>query len=315
MLAKLESGLLYLMRVVMVVLVLFTLFTFVMWAAQALRPDKTAQAAADANKTRDWAAVKISDEELKKTTYSDFGYGDADQALNDGKLAADAAIATAFADVDASVRAAIERNPAARQKLEKDNSEAGLAPAAALADIVKALQAKERALYDNTTEPTDAAAAMAATAQAVAAASDDEYQPQPTSIGETLLGQTRSIISSYGYDAGRAFALGAPAAFKTLLADPQVLAGIDKQTASTVVSNLMLNYNMAFNSKAAETDVGEAKTHGWLERLLEPSNLLVFTVLLWSFVLMMMIVVFLRVERHLRALSVEGKLLAQRDQK
>ena len=267
MLAKLESGLLYLMRVVMVVLVLFTLFTFVMWAAQALRPDKTAQAAADANKTRDWAAVKISDEELKKTTYSDFGYGDADQALNDGKLAADAAIATAFADVDASVRAAIERNPAARQKLEKDNSEAGLAPAAALADVVKALQAKERALYDNTTEPTDAAA------QAVAAASDDEYLPQPTSIGETLLGQTRSIISSYGYDAGRAFALGAPAAFKTLLADPQVLAGIDKQTASTVVSNLMLNYNMAFNSKAAETDVGEAKTHGWLERLLEPSNL------------------------------------------
>ena len=310
MLAKLESGLLYLMRVVMVVLVLFTLFTFVMWAAQALRPDKTAQAAADANKTRDWAAVKISDEELKKTTYSDFGYGDADQALNDGKLAADAAIATAFADVDASVRAAIERNPAARQKLEKDNSEAGLAPAAALADVVKALQAKERALYDNTTEPTDAAAA-----QAVAAASDDEYHPQPTSIGETLLGQTRSIISSYGYDAGRAFALGAPAAFKTLLADPQVLAGIDKQTASTVVSNLMLNYNMAFNSKAGETDVGEAKTHGWLERLLEPSNLLVFTVLLWSFVLMMMIVVFLRVERHLRALSAEGKLLAQRDQK
>ena len=309
MLAKLESGLLYLMRVVMVVLVLFTLFTFVMWAAQALRPDKTAQAAADANKTRDWAAVKISDEELKKTTYSDFGYGDADQALNDGKLAADAAIATAFADVDASVRAAIERNPAARQKLEKDNSEAGLAPAAALADVVKALQAKERALYDNTTEPTDAAA------QAVAAASDDEYHPQPTSIGETLLGQTRSIISSYGYDAGRAFALGAPAAFKTLLADPQVLAGIDKQTASTVVSNLMLNYNMAFNSKAGETDVGEAKTHGWLERLLEPSNLLVFTVLLWSFVLMMMIVVFLRVERHLRALSAEGKLLVQRDQK
>ena len=310
MLAKLESGLLYLMRVVMVVLVLFTLFTFVMWAAQALRPDKTAQAAADANKTRDWAAVKISDEELKKTTYSDFGYGDADQALNDGKLAADAAIATAFADVDASVRAAIERNPAARQKLEKDNSEAGLAPAAALADVVKALQAKERALYDNTTEPTDAAAA-----QAVAAASDDEYHPQPTSIGETLLGQTRSIISSYGYDAGRAFALGAPAAFKTLLADPQVLAGIDKQTASTVVSNLMLNYNMAFNSKAGETDVGEAQTHGWLERLLEPSNLLVFTVLLWSFVLMMMIVVFLRVERHLRALSAEGKLLVQRDQK
>ena len=164
MLAKLESGLLYLMRVVMVVLVLFTLFTFVMWAAQALRPDKTAQAAADANKTRDWAAVKISDEELKKTTYSDFGYGDADQALNDGKLAADAAIATAFADVDASVRAAIERNPAARQKLEKDNSEAGLAPAAALADVVKALQAKERALYDNTTEPTDAAAQAVARA-------------------------------------------------------------------------------------------------------------------------------------------------------
>ena len=52
--------------------------------------------------------------------------------------------------------------------------------------------------------------------------------------------------------------------------------------------------------------------HGWLERLLEPSNLLVFTILLWSFVFMMMIVVFLRVERHLRAMAAEGKLLAQR---
>ena len=49
-------------------------------------------------------------------------------------------------------------------------------------------------------------------------------------------------------------------------------------------------------------------------RLLEPTNLLVFTVLLWSFVFLMMIVVFLRVERHLRAMAAEGKAIAQRTQ-
>ena len=106
--------------------------------------------------------------------------------------------------------------------------------------------------------------------------------------------------------------LGAPAALKTLLADPQVQAGIDKQTASMVVSNLTLNYGMSFSNKASASEPSEKPRHGWLERLLEPSNLLVFTILLWSFVLMMMIVVFLRVERHLRAMAAEGKLLAQR---
>ena len=127
-----------------------------------------------------------------------------------------------------------------------------------------------------------------------------------------MLNQARNTISSYGYDAGRAFVLGAPAALKTLLADPQVQAGIDKQTASMVVSNLTLNYGMSFSNKASASEPSEKPRHGWLERLLEPSNLLVFTILLWSFVLMMMIVVFLRVERHLRAMAAEGKLLAQR---
>ena len=37
-----------------------------------------------------------------------------------------------------------------------------------------------------------------------------------------------------------------------------------------------------------------------------------WVVLLWSFVLMMMIVVFLRVERHMRAMAAESKVLAQR---
>ncbi|MBB6576217.1 putative membrane protein [Comamonas odontotermitis] len=308
MLGKIESGLLYLMRLVMVILVLFTLFNFALWSWEAVRKPKPDTAIEDAHKDRDWAVLKISDEELKKITYSDFGFGDASQTLNDGKLAADTAVVAAFAEVDALVRAAIERNPAQRKKLEDDNNERGLAPAQALPALVEAMQAKERADHD-----TAAAAAVDATTAAVAAAqaADDDWQPQPTSIGEALLNQTRSIITSYNYDAGRAFVLGAPAALKTLLADPQVQAGISKQTTSIVVSNLLLNYNMVFSAKAGESDV-QAATPGWLERLLEPSNLLVFTVLLWSFVFLMMIVVFLRVERHLRAMSQEGKALVQR---
>ena len=312
MLGKIESGLLYLMRVVMVILVLFTLFTFGMWAIEAMRPAKTNAEVAEANKTRDWSAVKINDDELKKTTYSDFGYADVEQAKNDGKLAADTAVAAAFAEVDSLLRGAIDKNPAARKKLEEDNSEAGLAPAQALPDVVKAVQAKEREGHGEALDA--AAAAVDAAAAAVAAAagdSDDEHKPQPTSIGEALLNQTRGIISSYGYDAGRAFVLGAPAAFKTLLGDPQVQTGISKQTASMAVSNLTLNYYMAFSTKASEGDISNSKT-GWLERLLEPTNLLVFTILLWSFVFMMMIVVFLRVERHLRAMAIEGKTLTDR---
>ncbi|MFG5778574.1 hypothetical protein ACFIQF_16035 [Comamonas sp. J-3] len=305
MLGKIESALLYLMRLVMVLLVLFTLFTFVLWGVETLRPAKSETEQAEANKQRDWSAVKVSDEELKKITYSDFGYGDADQALNDGKLAADSAVVAAFAEVDTLLRTAIERNPEARKKLEQENGEAGLAPAKPLPEIIKALQASQSASYS-------AAAAVAAAATDATEESESDYQPQPTSIGEALLNQARNTISSYGYDAGRAFVLGAPAALKTLLADPQVQAGIDKQTASMVVSNLTLNYGMSFSNKASASEPSEKPRHGWLERLLEPSNLLVFTILLWSFVLMMMIVVFLRVERHLRAMAAEGKLLAQR---
>ena len=305
MLGKIESALLYLMRLVMVLLVLFTLFTFVLWGVETLRPAKSETEQAEANKQRDWSAVKVSDEELKKITYSDFGYGDADQALNDGKLAADSAVVAAFAEVDTLLRTAIERNPEARKKLEQENGEAGLAPAKPLPEIIKALQASQSASYS-------AAAAVAAAATDATEESESDYQPQPTSIGEALLNQARNTISSYGYDAGRAFVLGAPAALKTLLADPQVQAGIDKQTASMVVSNLTLNYGMSFSNKASASEPSEKPRHGWLERLLEPSNLLVFTILLWSFVFMMMIVVFLRVERHLRAMAAEGKLLAQR---
>jgi uncharacterized membrane protein len=306
MLGKIESALLYLMRLVMVVLVLFTLFNFALWSWGAAHKPSPETAAEDMHKGRDWAALKISDEELKKITYSDFGYGDSSQVVHDDKLAADTAAVAAFAEVDALVRTAIERNPVQRKKLEDDNSERGLAPAQALPALVETMHAKERAGNDITA--MDAATAASA---AVEAADGDDWEPQSTSIGEVLLNQTRSIISSYNYDAGRAFVLGAPAALKTLLADPQVQAGISKQTASIAVSNLLLNYNMVFSAKAGESDMQTA-TSSWLQRLIEPSNLLVFTVLLWSFVFLMMIVVFLRVERHLRAMSQDGKALAQR---
>ena len=161
MLGKIESGLLYLMRLVMVILVLFTLFNFALWSWEAVRKPKPDTMIEDGHKDRDWAALKISDEELKKITYSDFGYGDANQALNDGKLAADSAVVAAFAEVDALVRAAIERNPAQRKKLEDDNNERGLAPVQALPALVTAMQAKERA-------DVDAAAVDAATAAAAA---------------------------------------------------------------------------------------------------------------------------------------------------
>jgi uncharacterized membrane protein len=305
MLGKLESALLYLMRLVMVVLVLFTLFNFALWSWGAAHKP-TPGAIEETHQNRDWAALKISEEELKKITYSDFGYDDTNQTLSDAKLAADPAVVAAFAEVDAVLRAAIEREPAQRKKLERDNDEPGLAPVQALPALVETMQAKERA-----SQEMDAVDAAAATAAASDAADSDGWKPQPTSIGEVLLQQTRSIISSYGYEAGRSFTLGAPQALKALLADPQVQKGISKQTTSMVVTNLLLNYGIVFSAKAGESDMQTEKS-GWLERLIEPSNLLVFTVLLWSFVFLMMIVVFLRVERHLRTMSQDGKALAPR---
>lgn len=312
MLGKIESGLLYLMRVVMVILVLFTLFNFALWSYETMRKPK-AEAVSTVNESRDWSDIKINDDELKKTTYSDFGFADTEQVLNDNKLAADAGVATAFVEVDKQLRTALERNPAARKKLDEDNMEVGLASAKPLSELVKSLHDKE--LASNNEPALDAQAVTTAAAAVVAAAVDadteDGYKPQPTDIGEQLLGQTRSVISSYGYNAGRAFALGAPAALQKLLADPQVQKGINKQTTSYVVSNLLMNYNMAFSTKAGESDTHTGSS-GWLERLLEPTNLLVFTILLWSFVFLMMIVVFLRVERHLRAMAAEGKTISQR---
>ncbi|MEG0921901.1 MAG: hypothetical protein RSD57_00845 [Comamonas sp.] len=313
MLGKIESGLLYLMRVVMVILVLFTLFNFALWSYEAMRKPKT-EVVSTVSESRNWSDIKINDDELKKTTYSDFGFADTEQVLNDNKLAADAGVATAFAEVDKQLRTALERNPAARKKLDEDNMEVGLAPAKPLPELVKALHDKELANNDEPALDAQAAIAAAATATAaVEADTEDDYKPQPTDIGEQLLSQTRSVISSYGYNAGRAFALGAPAALQKLLADPQVQKGINKQSTSYVVGNLLMNYNMAFSTKAGELD-NHTDSNSWLERLLEPTNLLVFTVLLWSFVFLMMIVVFLRVERHLRAMATEGKTIAQRSQ-
>ncbi|MDR0259022.1 MAG: hypothetical protein LBI76_04395, partial [Comamonas sp.] len=75
MLGKIESALLYLMRLVMVILVLFTLFNFALWSWGAAHKSSPGTAAEDMHQDRDWAALQISEEELKKITYSDFGYG------------------------------------------------------------------------------------------------------------------------------------------------------------------------------------------------------------------------------------------------
>lgn len=319
MLGKVEGVLLYLMRVVMVLLALFTLFTFGIWTYENLRKPQ-AEAFSTVDESRDWSGLKISEAELKKITYSDFGFADSQQVINDNKLAADAAVVAAFADVDKQLRAALMRDPKARSALDEANMETGLAPARPLPALVKALQEQElagqaTAALDATSNPDsaeDAAVATAVAAAAEAAASADDYQPEPTDIGDYLLSQTRQVISSYGYNAGHAFVLGAPAAMQQLLADAQVQKGITRQSTSYVVSNLLMNYNMVFSSKAGESTSSEGNT--WLERMMEPSSLLVYTVLLWSFVFLMMIVVFLRVERHLRAMAAEGKAMAQRSQ-
>lgn len=298
MLQKLESGLLYLMRVLMVLLVLFTLFSLALWAADSLR----SPAAPATQATTDWSGFKIDDAELKRTTYSDFGFADSDHHANDDKLAKDGEVVAAFTQVDQLLRAAILQNPDKRRQVDAAGDDAGLADAQSLADWLKASREKASA-------GTTVSAAVDATAGVQG--DDEEFKPQPVNITEALLNQTHGIIDANGYDAGRAFVLGAPAAFKTLLADAQVQRGMAQQTTSFLVSNLLLNYNMAFSTKVSGTDADTAGTRpSWLERLMEPSNLLVFTVLMWTLVFMMLIVVFLRVERHLRAMASEGRVLA-----
>lgn len=298
MLQKLESGLLYLMRVLMVLLVLFTLFSLALWAADSLR----SPAASATQATTDWSGFKIDDAELKRTTYSDFGFADSDHHANDDKLAKDGEVVAAFTQVDQLLRAAILQNPDKRRQVDAAGDDAGLADAQSLADWLKASREKASA-------GTAVSAAVDATAGVQG--DDEEFKPQPVNITEALLNQTHGIIDANGYDAGRAFVLGAPAAFKTLLADAQVQRGMAQQTTSFLVSNLLLNYNMAFSTKVSGTDADTAGTRpSWLERLMEPSNLLVFTVLMWTLVFMMLIVVFLRVERHLRAMASEGRVLA-----
>lgn len=298
MLQKLESGLLYLMRVLMVLLVLFTLFSFALWAADSLR----SPAASATHAATDWSGFKIDDAELKRTTYSDFGFADSDHHANDDKLAKDGEVVAAFTQVDQLLRAAILQNPDKRRQVDAAGDDAGLADAQSLADWLKASREKASA-------STAVSAAVDATASAQG--DDEEFKPQPVNITETLLNQTHGIIDANGYDAGRAFVLGAPAAFKTLLADTQVQRGMAQQTTSFLVGNLLMNYNMAFSTKiAGGSDVGASGARpSWLERLMEPSNLLVFTVLMWTLVFMMLIVVFLRVERHLRAMASEGRVL------
>jgi len=281
-----------------VLLVLFTLFSLALWAADSLR----SPAAPATQATTDWSGFKIDDAELKRTTYSDFGFADSDHHANDDKLAKDGEVVAAFTQVDQLLRAAILQNPDKRRQVDAAGDDAGLADAQSLADWLKASREKASA-------GTAVSAAVDATAGVQG--DDEEFKPQPVNITEALLNQTHGIIDANGYDAGRAFVLGAPAAFKTLLADAQVQRGMAQQTTSFLVSNLLLNYNMAFSTKVSGTDADTAGTRpSWLERLMEPSNLLVFTVLMWTLVFMMLIVVFLRVERHLRAMASEGRVLA-----
>ncbi len=300
MLQKLESGLLYVMRVLMAALVLFTMFSLAVWGFASLGNSTSATS----NSNVDWSSFKIDDADLKRTTYGDFGITDVQTAENDDKLAKDAAVVTAFAEVDSLLRGAINQHPAKRKQIDEENGDGGLAAPQSLEEWIKTSRAKNS---------TAALAADAASAAAAAVDGDDSGTTQ-TNITESLLNQVHSVIESNNYDAGRAFVLGAPAAFKTLLADPQVQRGMEQQATSYLVSNFFVNYSMAFSNRLTTVNgVGDADSAkpSWLTKLLEPANLMVFTVLIWSLVFLILVVVFLRVERHLRALATEGRLLVQ----
>ena len=255
------------------------------------------------------------------------------------KHLADPALRPDFQKADGLLRGFIYNDTAARKRIEKDNLSQGLEPIHPLlkgdaipsADEVnrqiKMREARENACCDK--EAADAAAAEVdaawtarritftreerlarAAAQAaddaaaeIAAQAMDELLTDAVNLASEINDRAQAAEMEHGEGAYAAYVKGLPAALQAVLGNENLAKKLQQQPAAQIVSTLLTNYTLSFDRTAMKIRGDNPDAEKWDFLGIDTAFA---TMLISSLVMVMMVLVMIRIERHMRSTSAQA---------
>ncbi len=306
MLRRIEDLLVQVVRVVLLVFSLLVLVGMALWTWESFRPGK-AEAPQAVAQELNWKDARPDLQFVVDETSRDLGAGGGEPAME--KRLADPALRPAFQKADALVRAYVNKDPARRERTERDNQARGLAPLHPLlqgdalpseADVQRRIQ--ERGQREGDAGAVDAAVDAAAAA-AASTGEEDGWMVEPVDTAAAIHERAQAAELEHGKGAYAAYVQGLPAALEQVFGNAALEPRLQAQTAQQILSTVLLNYTLSLDN-AARALRGE-DSHGsssWKERFGAVET--AFWSMLMSFlVLVVMVLVFIRMERHLRVIS------------
>lgn len=306
MLRRIEDLLVQVVRVVLLVFSLLVLVGMALWTWESFRPGKAEAPQAMAQELN-WKDARPDLQFVVDETSRDLGVGGGEPAME--KRLADPALRPAFQKADALVRAFVNKDPARRERTERDHQARGLAPLHPLlqGDALPSEADVQRRIQERGQREGDAGAvdAVADAAAAAAASTDEEdgWMVEPVDTAAAIHERAQAAELEHGKGAYAAYVQGLPAALEQVFGNAALEPRLQAQTAQQILSTVLLNYTLSLDN-AARALRGE-DSHGsssWKERFGAVET--AFWSMLMSFlVLVVMVLVFIRMERHLRVIS------------
>ena len=306
MLRRIEDLLVQVVRVVLLVFSLLVLVGMALWTWESFRPGK-AEAPQAVAQELNWKDARPDLQFVVDETSRDLGAGGGEPAME--KRLADPALRPAFQKADALVRAYVNKDLARRERTERDNQARGLAPLHPLlqGDALPSEADVQRRIQERGQREGDAGAvdAVADAAAAAAASTDEEdgWMVEPVDTAAAIHERAQAAELEHGKGAYAAYVQGLPAALEQVFGNAALEPRLQAQTAQQILSTVLLNYTLSLDN-AARALRGE-DSHGsssWKERFGAVET--AFWSMLMSFlVLVVMVLVFIRMERHLRVIS------------
>ncbi len=302
MLRRIEDLLVQVVRVVLLVFSLLVLVGMALWTWESFRPGK-AEAPQAVAQELNWKDARPDLQFVVDETSRDLGAGGGEPAME--KRLADPALRPAFQKADALVRAYVNKDPARRERTERDNQARGLAPLHPLlqGDALPSEADVQRRIQERGQREGDAGAVDAAAAAAASTGEEDGWMVEPVDTAAAIHERAQAAELEHGKGAYAAYVQGLPAALEQVFGNAALEPRLQAQTAQQILSTVLLNYTLSLDN-AARALRGE-DSHGsssWKERFGAVET--AFWSMLMSFlVLVVMVLVFIRMERHLRVIS------------
>lgn len=302
MLRRIEDLLVQVVRVVLLVFSLLVLVGMALWTWESFRPGK-AEAPQAVAQELNWKDARPDLQFVVDETSRDLGAGGGEPTME--KRLADPALRPAFQKADALVRAFVNKDPARRERTERDHQARGLAPLHPLlqGDAQPSEADVQRRIQERGQREGDAGAVDAAAAAAASADEEDSWMVDPVDTAAAIHERAQAAELEHGKGAYAAYVQGLPAALEQVFGNAALEPRLQAQTAQQILSTVLLNYTLSLDN-AARALRGE-DSHGsssWKERFGAVET--AFWSMLMSFlVLVVMVLVFIRMERHLRVIS------------